>query len=71
MKNIERQKQLDKKKWLASEKNGFDTSGMERQCFYCPKQKTCPPPTLVHCVASQEEREEKCLCAKAYNLMYR
>jgi len=65
MTNKERQKTLDKRKWLASEQAGYDTSGMSIYCHYCSKQNG------DSCQASQEERVNECLCAKAYNRMKR
>ena len=65
MKNKERQRQLDEQKWYVSEANGESQSGKMDWCFYCDKQfKEC-------CVETQEEREKKSLCAKAYNRMVR
>ena len=58
MKNIERQKSLDKNKWLASEKQGEDLSGAMLYCDVCEKQRR-----EYVCGATQEEREGKCLCA--------
>lgn len=59
--NKERQRQLDEAKWLESEKNGVDMSGIMVICDYCT---AC---TVNTCTATQEERESQCLCAKAYN----
>lgn len=67
MTNKERQKSLDKKKWLESEKKGEDLSGKMYVCGWC-KNKTR---MFGECTASQEEREQKCLCATAYNRMQR
>lgn len=61
MNNKDRQKSLDKKKWLESEKQGVDVSGIMVICDYCT---AC---TVNTCTATQEERESQCLCAKAYN----
>ena len=63
MTNKERQKSLDKKKWVASEKQKFDMSGFMAYCEYCNKRGG------LHgeCQTSQEERETKCLCATAWN----
>lgn len=67
MTNKERQKSLDKKKWLASEKIFFDMSGFMPYC------KVCKERDLIDggCIATQEEREGQCLCATAYNRMQR
>lgn len=67
MTNKERQKSLDKKKWLESEKQEFDMSGFMAYCEYCDNRGG------MHgeCQATQEEREKDCLCATAYNRMKR
>lgn len=75
MTNKERQKQLDKQKWIESENKGEDMSGMMPYCAYCEYQDsdliysgkivrwcTCEP---------QEERTTKCYCATAYNRLVR
>ena len=65
MKNVERQKQLDEQKWYVSEAKGESQSGKMDWCNFCKHQyKGC-------CLKTQEEREEKCLCATAYNRMKR
>ena len=61
MTNKERQKSLDKSKWLCSERDNKDLSGKMVYCTLCRHQ------TKDGCNAAQEERESKCLCAKAYN----
>ena len=66
-KNIERQKSLDRVKWKESEKAGYDLSGTYPHCENCKHRiNTC---YAVGCNATQEERETKSLCAKAYNHM--
>lgn len=66
-KNIERQKSLDRVKWKESEKAGYDLSGTYPHCENCKhKISTC---YAISCSATQEERETKSLCAKAYNHM--
>ena len=65
MTNVERQKALDKKKWLESEKEKIDKSGEMNYCDYCLWQDR-----WEYCCATQAEREAHCLCAKAYNAMY-
>lgn len=67
MKNFERQKKLDEKKWIASEKKGFDMSAWMQWCGYCDKKTGL----CGTCTATQEEREGQCLCATAYNRMQR
>lgn len=66
MTNKERQKSLDKKKWIVSEKENFDKTGEMPYCFHCLWQSV-----YLVCEASQEKRESKCLCATAYNRMMR
>ena len=66
MKNIERQKTLDKKKWLESEKENTDKSGEMPYCNYCLWQDE-----WLYCMADQDYIETECLCAKAYNVMCR
>lgn len=70
MTNEQRQKALDKSKWLASEVVGWDRSGAEMYCDYCDKQ-VVNTTRYGTCTATQAERESKCLCAKAYNRMHR
>lgn len=66
MKNTERQKSLDKQKWVMSEECECDLSGEMLYCefcFYKDLDGLCP--------VSQDQRESQCLCAKAYNRMKR
>ena len=66
MTNIERQKSLDKKKYLASQMYKRDLSG---NMIYCAK---CEYVNCTHtCRATQKERENGNLCAKAYNRLMR
>lgn len=67
MKNIERQKALDKKKWFLSEKQNFDMSGFMLYCEYCENRGG------LHgeCQIKQLDREMNCVCARAYNRMVR
>ena len=67
MTNKERQKSLDKKKWLESEKIGFDMSGKMNYCDACVDRYLFEE----RCGISQEERESTCRCASAYNRMKR
>ena len=67
MTNKERQKSLDRKKWLESEKQCEDMSGKMEYCDYCDSQSFY----MYDCEANPEEREENCLCAKAHNRMKR
>lgn len=72
MKNIERQRSLDKKKWYASEKNGLDMGGKMNYCKYC--SYTAIDTEYIgkdRCIISQEEKENRCICATAYNRMIR
>lgn len=67
MKNKERQKQLDKQKWIVSEQNEYDMSGFMSYCECCTNRGG------LHgeCQATQEERTTKCYCATAYNRLVR
>ena len=60
--NKDLQQQLDKEKWLESEKAGYDKSGDMpycEHCFYKELDGFCSQP--------HKERECNSLCAKAYN----
>lgn len=65
MTNKERQESLDKRKWLESEKTKVDCSGTMIYCAFCEYKSG------FKCKAAQQEREVKCLCAKAFNRMSR
>ena len=65
MTNKERQKSLDKKKWIMSEEVGEDLSGEMLYCEFC----ACS--VDKKCNAPQEDREKNHLCAKAFNRMKR
>lgn len=67
MTNKERQKKLDKKKWLASEKNGEDLSGKMPYCEYCHNRYLFEE----RCGIDQTERYHTGACATAYNRMKR
>lgn len=62
VRNAFKQAQLDKEKWLESEKNNEDMSGAMYYCDACEYQKNG-----YLCSATQLKREYMCLCAKAYN----
>jgi hypothetical protein len=62
MTNQERQKSLDKQKWYRSQEYGEDLSGKMTYCTRCDKMNC-----MHKCTATQKEREEQTLCAKAYN----
>jgi hypothetical protein len=62
MTNQERQKSLDRQKWFTSQMYKEDQSGKMPYCIKCEKSNC-----THRCTASQKEREEQCLCAKAYN----
>jgi len=66
MKNIERQRSLDRKKWYASLTYDSDQSGKMDYCQHCQKQGI-----FETCEADQRVRESSCLCATAYNRMKR
>jgi hypothetical protein len=64
MKNAERQKSLDKQKWLESEKENADMSGAMDYCDFCACQ------TIDRdCAMKPNERVSTCRCATAYNTM--
>lgn len=65
MKNQDRQRSLDKKKWFASEKHGTDMSGAMPYCKFCEKRFG------MTCRADQSERTKDSLCAIAYNRLVR
>lgn len=62
MTNKQRQTQLDKMKYIASEQAKRDLSGEMPYCDYCA---FCT--NIGTCSASQTERESGCFCAKAFN----
>lgn len=62
MTNKQRQKLLDKEKYLASEIKRKDLSGEMPYCNFC----ACVT-NYQACTATQEQRESECLCAKAYD----
>ena len=64
MKNTERQKSLDAKKYIESEKQGKDMSGAMPCCASCPQKGE-----LDTCFAPHESRVLSNLCARAYNRM--
>lgn len=66
MTNKERQASLDKRKWIESEKSKVDCSGTMIYCSFCEYRSSG-----FKCKATQQEREIKCLCAKAYNRLMR
>ena len=68
MTNRERQRSLDKKKWVASFENLCDMSGKMDYCDHCDRQAY---DSDFHCEATQEEKEAQSLCATAYNRMRR
>lgn len=64
----ETQKRLDKKKWLESEKQGYDMGGCMTYCEKCEYADHSHPTEKGKCYATQEERVTNSFCAKAYNL---
>ena len=67
MKNTERQKQLDERKYFESIKWQRDLCGIMEYCYCCPyKEKP-----FNACTISQEQREQESACAKAYNKLKR
>ena len=71
MTNKERQKALDKAKYLESQQQGFDMSGCMLYCEKCQYADHSNPTENGKCYITQEEREEKSTCAIAYNKLYR
>lgn len=71
MTNKERQRSLDKKKWLESEQQGFDMSGCMLYCEKCDYADHSHPTENGKCNADQKLIEKECLCAKAYNRLVR
>lgn len=65
MKNTERQKSLDKKKWDKSVEMRVDMSGKMFYCTRCKKRKE------DICTISHEQRVAESACAKAYNYFER
>lgn len=63
MTNKQRQKSLDKRKWIASETLQRDLSGFMFWCETCQHYGNCTIP--------QAERERNTICATAYNRMQR
>lgn len=61
MNNKQRQKQLDREKYTASEQAQTDLSGKMPYCNFCTNEK------WDGCEYTQEQREQGCICAKAYN----
>ena len=59
--NISLQDELDRRKWLKSEKQGRDLSGKMPYCTVCTSRgQHCS------CLATQNERLKSSLCAEAY-----
>lgn len=75
MTNKERQKSLDKQKWLASEQKGEDMSGQMPYCLHCQwfdSELVYGGSVVRWCNCEpKEEREIKCYCATAYNRLIR
>ena len=61
MTNEKRQKLRDKHKYLTSEQAQTDLSGKMPYCAACTNEKP------DGCEYTQAERENGCICAKAYN----
>ena len=55
-----KQKELDKRKYILSEKAETDLSGKMSYCYFCPHRSE------MSCSASQEHREKERLCAVAW-----
>lgn len=61
MNNKQRQTQLDREKYEASEQAQTDLSGRMPYCNFCTNENP------NGCEYTQAEREQGCICAKAYN----
>lgn len=57
------QNRLDVQKYKQSQENDTDMSGMMDYCECCDYKDN----NVDGCRASQAQREDECLCAKAYN----
>ena len=66
MSNKETQQKLDIKKWLASEKCGYDRAGSMDWCNYCKAQKQSTTKEKVFCA---NKEKDSTTCATAYNKM--
>lgn len=64
MTNVERQRSLDIKKYIESEKVKSDMSGYMPYCKFCGNAKSCQAK-----VYDFNKINRDCLCAKAYNKM--
>jgi hypothetical protein len=66
----ERQEQLDKRRWIRSEKAKADMGGTFEYCNYCNyKSKPINTPYyngVPHCNTTYEQRVQECPCAVAY-----
>lgn len=65
MTKIEKQKRLDAKKWQTSQEKGTDMNGKMSYCHYCSFRNE----TYDICVQMQDDRENLCSCAIAYEKM--
>lgn len=65
------QKTLDKKRWLASEKVGYDLAGKLPECGNCEFKKLTISSRGNYCGETYDYRVLKCLCAKAYNRLHK
>ena len=62
----ETQKRLDKKKWLESEKQGYDMSGCMTYCKDCEYADHSHSTLNGKCYATQQEKENNYICARQY-----
>ena len=69
MTNAKRQEQLDGQKYLESRIQHKDMSGQMPYCAHCPHQYS--EYGNRYCNIEHPERAKNCVCAKAYNKMYR
>lgn len=75
MNNPKRQEQLDKQRWIRSEKAKCDMGGTFDYCAVCEQRSaaigTHYYTATPHCNCSYEQRKQDNTCAKAYNKYYR
>lgn len=60
-----KQEELNKEKWLLSEKYGMDATGKMKHCTHCSFRNY----PFMECVTTEENRNSKCLCAYAFEAM--
>lgn len=70
MNKQEKQAQLDKQRWIRSEKAKHDMGGTFEHCKFCKhKSEGVSTPyynAVPHCNTTYEQRQKECPCATAY-----